>query len=159
MADQNTLNTLALNMISTLPTWGVWAASLREVTTPHGRIGYRQTSILWALRYKLVPESEQSTTGLAAYLGVQNSVVARSCVPLEQLGLVQRIVHADDRRRSTIVITPEGIEASKYIENLYVRSITNVISQLDDHTIEELQKSTAVLHTILSKLMPSPPGS
>lgn len=159
MADTKTLRALSLNMVSTLPTWGVWASSLRDVETPHGKMGYRQTSILWTLRYELVPESEQSTTGLATHIGVQNSVITRACEHLEKLGLVERKSHPTDRRRSTIHITENGIEASKYIEKLYIDAITAVISELDDDTIAELERSTRILADVITQLPLAPPGT
>lgn len=159
MADNKTLHALSLHMVSTLPTWGVWASSLRDVETPHGKMGYRQISILWTLRFKLVPESEQSTTGLAAHIGVQNSVITRACEHLEKLELVKRQTHPTDRRRSTIHITEKGIEASEYVQKLYVDAISDVISELDEETIAELERSTRVLADVINKLRFAPPGS
>lgn len=152
-------NALALTMISSLPSWGTWASSMREVDTPYGKIGYRQASIMWILRHHQVAEENQSTTGLAAHLGIQNSVVTRSCERLEHLGLVERTTDAHDRRRSHVELTAAGAEASKYIEELYLRSIVGAMSEFDDATIEELSRAIITLQRIGGHLFGHPPGS
>lgn len=159
MPDQDARKALALEMISTLPTWGTWAATMRDVETPHGKVGYRQSSILWILRNELLPPEERSTTGIAAHTRVQNSVVTRACERLEHLGLIQRIVHAEDRRRSTIEITEAGREASIYIERLFTESIVGEMQELDDSEIADLQKSVRHLAAMINKLMLSSPGT
>ena len=150
---------LAQEMISTLPAWGRWAALMRDVETPHGKVGLRQASILWQLRYETIPPEDHSTTGIAALLGVQNSVITRATERLEHLGLIERIVHEDDRRRSTIQITEAGIEVSVYIENLFTNAIAGAMDDLSQQEIDELQKSVAKIHSIMGKLPHIPPGS
>lgn len=152
-------NALALSMITSLPSWGTWASSMREVDTPFGKIGYRQASIMWILRHHQVAADNQSTTGLAAHLGIQNSVVTRSCERLEQLGLVERTTDEHDRRRSHVELTSAGVEASKYIEELYLHSILGAMSDLDEATIEELSRALITLQRISGHLFQLPPGS
>lgn len=152
-------NALALSMITTLPSWGTWASSMREVDTPFGKIGYRQASIMWILRHHQVAADNQSTTGLAAHLGIQNSVVTRSCERLEQLGLVERTTDEHDRRRSHVELTSAGLEASKYIEELYLRSIVGAMADLDDDAVAELSEAVATLQRIGANLFGHPPGS
>lgn len=152
-------NALALRMISSLPSWGTWASSMREVDTPYGKIGYRQSSIMWILRHHQVAAENQSTTGLASHMGVQNSVITRSCERLEHLGLIARTTDAVDRRRSHVELTDAGVEASVYIENLYLHSIVGAMSELDDDTITELNQAIATLKKIGSHLFGNPPGS
>lgn len=159
MAESNPRRDLALNMISTLPTWGTWAASMREVDTPYGRVGYRQASIMWAMRYHLVSPEDQSTTGLATYLGIQNSVITRACERLEHLGLVDRTIDATDRRRSHLSLTENGDKASVYIEELYLTSLMKATSELDDDAILELQHAVALLQEIAERTFQNPPGS
>ena len=150
---------LAREMISTLPAWGRWAASMRDVETPHGKVGIRQAGILWQLRYETIPPEDRSTTGIAALLGVQNSVITRAAERLEHLGLIVRIVHEDDRRRSTIQITEAGMEVSVYIENLFTHAIVDAMGNLPQQDIDDLQKSIATLANIMDKLLHAPPGS
>lgn len=132
---------------------------MRDVETPHGKVGLRQASILWQLRYETIAPEDRSTTGIAALLGVQNSVITRAAERLEHLGLIVRIVHEDDRRRSTIQITEAGMEVSVYIENLFTHAIAGAMDDLSRQDVEDLQKSVATLASIMDKLPHIPPGS
>jgi len=87
---------LVLRMVSTLPGYGSWADSFRDFDTPYGNVGYRQLSILWALRYRLIPDDEFSPTRLAAFFRVQPSVATRSLAKLEAVGFISRAVDASD---------------------------------------------------------------
>lgn len=161
MTNQDSLSELALAMVTTLPRWGSWAAYMREVDTPYGRIGYRQTSIMWILRKGTVDGklNHNTTTGIAAEVGVQNSVITRASEHLEALGLVERTTSTEDRRRSFLTLTENGVQASEYIENIYVTSIREELSKLDDATNLELQSSLKVLHEIITNLTEKPFGS
>lgn len=160
MTDEASRSELALSMITSLPIWGFWAASMREVDTPYGRIGYRPASIMWHLRKD--PDDQKpnhTTTGIAAEIGVQNSVITRASEHLVNLGLVERITSAEDRRRQFLTLTENGVRASEYIEDLYITSIRDAMSDLDDETLTELQSSLDVLNSIIRKLAAKPIGS
>mgnify|MGYP000479316547 CR=1 FL=1 len=74
--------TLARTMLNSLPRFGQWADTVREFETPFGTIGYRQASILWLLRYELIPPSDMTPTGFAHFYRVQPSVVTRALAKL-----------------------------------------------------------------------------
>lgn len=158
MTDQDSLSELALSMVTTLPRWGSWAAYMREVDTPYGRIGYRQTSIMWILRKGSADGmvNHNTTTGIAAEVGVQNSVITRAAEHLEHLGLVTRTTSTEDRRRSFLTLTENGVRASEYIESIYVTSILDELSRLNQETLQQLQNSLEVLHEIISNLSAKP---
>ncbi|MEZ4626095.1 MAG: hypothetical protein R2843_15195 [Thermomicrobiales bacterium] len=42
---------LAIRMLQVLPGFGSWASSIRNFETPFGRVGLRQLSILYIMRY------------------------------------------------------------------------------------------------------------
>lgn len=161
MTDQDSLSELALSMVTTLPRWGSWAAYMREVDTPYGRIGYRQTSIMWILRKGTADGkvSHNTTTGIAAEIGVQNSVITRAAEHLQSLGLVERTTSTEDRRRSFLTLTENGVRASEYIESIYVTSIREELLKLDHATLQQLQENLEVLHGIISNLTAKPFGS
>lgn len=147
-------------MVTTLPTWGSWAASMREVDTPYGRIGYRPASIMWLLRKDPADQhSNHTTTGIAARIGVQNSVITRASDHLVELGLVERTTSPEDRRRQFLTLTENGVRASEYIEDLYTTSIRDAMPDLDDETLSQLHDSLDVLQSIVSKLAAKPIGS
>lgn len=161
MADNDKRTDLALSMITSLPRWGSWAASMREVDTPYGRLGYRQTSIMWILR-KGTPDDAKptnTTTGIAAEIGVQNSVITRAGDHLESLGLIKRTTSTEDRRRQYLTLTEEGIKASEFVEELYVSSISDAMADVDETEFAELERSVEVLHTIINRLSSKTIGS
>ena len=143
---------LALRMVSTLPGYGSWADSFRDFDTPYGKVGYRQLSILWALRYRLIPDDEFSPTRLAAFFRVQPSVATRALAKLESAGFISRTVDASDGRVSRIAITEKGREVSVYVERLYVHDVLDSISCLTEEQVAELRRSMAVLTTVLEDL-------
>ncbi len=161
MTDNVSRSELALAMVTTLPRWGSWAAYLSEVDTPYGRIGYRQTSIMWILRKGTVDGklNHNTTSVIAAEIGVQDSVITRASDHLVHLGLIERITSTEDRRRQLLSLTPKGVQASKYIENLYTTAIQEAMSDLDHETLIELQNSVNVLHGLIKKLAAKPIGS
>lgn len=161
MTDKASRSELALTMVTTLPRWGSWAAYMSEVDTPYGRIGYRQTSIMWILRKgTLDAKSNHNTSSvIAAEIGVQNSVITRASDHLVELGLIERTTSTEDRRRQLLSLTPKGVQASEYIENLYITSIQDAMSDLDDETLTDLQNSLEVLHGVIKKLSTKPIGS
>ena len=143
---------LALRMVSTLPGFGSWADSFRDFDTVHGKVGYRQLSILWALRYGLVPDNEFSPTRLAAFFRVQPSVATRALAKLESAGFITRAVDASDHRVSRIAITEKGREVSVFVERLYVDDVLDSISCLTGDQMAELRRSMDVLTAILEDL-------
>lgn len=161
MTDKVSRSELALNMVTILPRWGSWAAYMSEVDTPYGRIGYRQTSIMWILRKGTIDGKLNHNTSsvIAAEIGVQNSVITRASDHLVHLGLIKRTTSPDDRRRQLLTLTPDGIRASEYIQDLYTTAIQDAMSGLDDDTIVELQGSVEVLSRIISTLISKPLGS
>jgi len=143
---------LALRMVSTLPGYGSWADSFRDFDTPYGNVGYRQLSILWALRYRLIPDDEFSPTRLAAFFRVQPSVATRSLAKLEAAGFISRAVDASDGRVSRIAITEKGRDVSIYVERLYVDDVLDSMSCLTEEQVAELQRSMVVLTNVLEDL-------
>lgn len=153
MSDNDHRSQLALKMINTLPQWGFWAASMREVDTPYGRIGYRQASMMWLMRHGQSSGQQCTTTTLASQIGVQNSVITRAGEHLESLGLIKRTVSADDRRRQFLTLTKNGVKASEYIENLYVESISDAMQDIDDDSLTELKAAVDTLDALSLKLI------
>lgn len=159
MSNTDSRTQLAYDMITSLPRWGSWAASMREVDTPYGRIGYRQSSIMWIMRRNQEAGKESITTGIASEIGVQNSVITRAGEHLLQLGLLKRTTSTDDRRRQFLTLTEDGIKASEYIESLYVDSISKALSSYDDGTIDDLSDSVDLLRKVIDALSAKPLGS
>ena len=143
---------LARSILTSLPKFGVWANTVREFATPHGTIGYRQAAILWALRYELLPQSDITPTGLAAFFRIQPSVVTRALAKLEASGFIERAVDPRDTRVSRILITEPGRAVSNYIEQLYIDDILDSTAQLDDAQIDSLKEAVAVLDDIADDL-------
>lgn len=159
MSNDDNRSQLALTMISTLPKWGSWAASMREVDTPYGRIGYRQASVMWILRRDQQNRKDSMTTAIASEIGVQNSVITRASEHLEQLGLIKRTTASEDRRRQYLTLTTNGVKASEYIEALYTNAIESELNSLSQGDIENLADGIETLNMLITKIAAKPLGS
>lgn len=159
MSNNDNRSQLAQTMIAHLPRWGAWAASMREVNTPFGRIGYRQASIMWIIRRDQESGKDSMTTAIASEIGVQNSVITRAGEHLEELGLLKRTTATEDRRRQYLTLTEEGVEASEYIEELYVTTIANELNKLDQGDIDNLAEGVETLNKLITKIAAKPLGS
>lgn len=143
---------LAERMAVVLPRFGHWANGFREVSTPHGRVGYRQFSVLWLLRFDLLPKEELTPTRLADYFDVQPSVMTRCLAKLEAAGLIERRGDPVDRRRVHISITQAGREVSEYVQTVFTRDMVASMAFLDDMRVGELGRYIETLDTIASDL-------
>jgi DNA-binding MarR family transcriptional regulator len=151
MADDRQIE-LARQMITVLPKFGSWTRSIRDFTTPYGKLGFRQLAILWALRYQDIPPDQLSPTSLARFHRVRPSVVTRALARLEEGGFIERTMDLEDRRRINLAITPKGMEVSVYVEQLYLREIIENMDPLDPDEIDELLRSIATLRRVIERL-------
>lgn len=143
---------LAMRIVTALPKFGSWANGFREFDTPHGRVGFRQLTILWFLRYESPPGESVSPSQIAAYSSVQPSVITRALAKLEAAGLIERAIDPDDHRRFQITITDKGLEVSIFVEKLYIDDILASMADLDDGEITELARNVEILDGIADEL-------
>ena len=143
---------LALRMVSVLPRFGMWTATFRNFDTPHGKLGYRQTAILWLLRYEQLPKEELTPTRIAAFHHVQPSVVTRALDKLAAGGYITRTHDEMDRRRIHIAITEKGQEASIYVERLYLDAITDSMVDFDNEQIAGLVRNVELINDMTNTL-------
>lgn len=143
---------LASRMVVVLPRFGLWANGFREVTTPHGRVGYRQFTILWMLRHEIFAPEEVTATRLAEFFDVQPSVMTRALAKLELAGFISRKVDPADRRRSHIVITDTGREVSESVQEVITQDLLHSMSLLKDDQIDELGHNIELLDQIADDL-------
>lgn len=146
---------LARQLILELPRFGTWSRSIRDFTTPYGKLGFRQLAILSALHYKRIPETELSPTSLATYQNVRPSVITRALTRLEEGGFLERTMDLQDRRRINLTLTQKGIEASEYVEKLYLDEIVDAIGPLDNASLEQLSGSVLLIRDIVDRLINS----
>jgi DNA-binding MarR family transcriptional regulator len=143
---------LASRMVVVLPRYGLWANGFREVTTPHGRVGYRQFTVLWMLRHNVFAPEEVTATRLAEFFDVQPSVMTRALAKLELAGFISRKVDQTDRRRSHIEITDTGREVSEYVQEVITQDLLHSMSLLQDDQIDELGRNVELLDQIADDL-------
>jgi DNA-binding MarR family transcriptional regulator len=139
-------------MVVVLPRYGLWANGFREVTTPHGRVGYRQFTVLWMLRHEIFAPEEVTATHLAEFFDVQPSVMTRALAKLELAGFISRTVDPTDRRRSHIVITETGREVSEYVQEVITQDLLHSMEFLRDEQIPELARNVELLDQIADDL-------
>ena len=143
---------LARYMVATLPAFGHWANSFRDFDTPYGKVGFRQLSVLWAIRYRLIPDDDVSPSRLAEFHDVQRSVITRALAKLESAGFVVRTSDSHDKRRAHIEITQRGRRLSEFVEDLYTREMLASMSFLNDNQIAELRRNVETLGKIVNDL-------
>jgi DNA-binding MarR family transcriptional regulator len=138
MIDDQERRTLALQMVQILPSFGNWASSIRNFETPFGRIGLRQLSILYIMRYPGTFHADPTPRYLAQAFEVQPSVITRALARLEEHGFIDRVQDPDDRRVARLSITDKGREISVYVEDLFIREMMKSTAFLSSDEVDEL---------------------
>lgn len=127
---------LASRMVQTLPSFGVWATTIRDFETPYGKIGLRQAEVLYALRYGLVSSGHVSPSLLAEHFSVQPSAITRVLNRLEVSGYVERRVDPSDGRAQTIHLTERGGAISVAVEQVFIEQMQVAIARIPDDELD-----------------------
>jgi DNA-binding MarR family transcriptional regulator len=143
---------VAAQMLKVLPRFASLVDALREYDTPHGRIGIRQLSVLYALRYQLIPVENTSPSIIADFYQIKPSVVTRVLAKLEDHGMIVRRPNQSDGRSFHVDITEKGREVSIYVENLYLDWMVDGIAFLDDGELPRFRENLDVLARLADKL-------
>ena len=144
---------VALRMVQVLPGFGTWASSIRDFETPYGRVGLRQLSILYLMRYAPTSGVDLTPRALSQTFGIQPSVITRSLARLEEQGFIERVRDSVDRRLARLSITEKGCDVSVYVEELFVREMLQSIANIGDDHIDELSGWIETLDQIRENLM------
>ncbi len=148
VADRDERSELAARMVQVLPMFGEWAKAIRDFETPHGKLGFRQASILYGMRHGQIGDGAASPGLLADHYGVQPSVITRVLVRLEAGGFITRQTDPSDGRAQTLHITELGVTISTYIEDLFVHEMLDSMAFVDDDQLDDLRASLAILQRI-----------
>lgn len=154
MADEKRVE-LARDIVSNMPKFGNWATGIRDFATPYGKLGFRQLAILWAIRYKLIPDDVLSPTTLATQQNVRPSVITRALARLEMGGFLERTMHPQDRRRINLTLTEKGHDVSVYVEHLYLDEIVAALAPYSDADIDHLMRAVSMLDDLAERLLAS----
>jgi len=144
---------LANRMVTSLPKFGAWAEAIREYDTPWGNYGFRQLSLLWALRFHDISPEAPTPSAIAAYFQIQPSVVTRLLARLEEHGCIRRVTDPNDGRSVTIEVTELGMDLSRYVENIYDEEMSEALAFLSDDEVTELRRVVETLDMISTKLL------
>lgn len=139
-------------MLHVLPRFATLVDALREYDTPHGRLGIRQLSVLYALRYQLIPTDNVSPSIIADFYSIKPSVVTRVLAKLEQMGMILRRPNQSDGRSFHVQITEKGREVSVYVEQLYIEWMMDGIEFLDDDDLLRFRENLEVLTRLADRL-------
>lgn len=143
---------LANRMLHVLPRFASLVDALKEYDTPHGRMGIRQLSVLYALRYQVVPLENVSPSALAELFAIKPSVITRVLAKLEENGMIVRRPNQSDGRSFHVDITEKGREVSIYVENLYLDWMMDGIEFLDDDELPQFSENLDILTRLADKL-------
>jgi len=140
-------------MVHTLPSFGIWATTIRDFETPYGKVGLRQAEVLYALRYGLVSCGPVSPSMLSEHFHVQPSAITRVLNRLEASDYVERRVDPKDGRAQTIHITERGRAASVAVERIFITQMNEAIASVPDSEIEGLRAHIDLLATVAQALL------
>lgn len=143
---------LANQMLHVLPRFASLVDALKEYDTPHGRMGIRQLSVLYALRYQAIPIDNVSPSLIAEFFSVKPSVITRVLAKLEENGMIVRRPNQSDGRSFHVDITEKGREVSVYVENLYLDWMMDGIEFLDDEELPRFRENLEILARLADKL-------
>jgi DNA-binding MarR family transcriptional regulator len=143
---------LANQMLHVLPRFASLVDALKEYDTPHGRMGIRQLSVLYALRYQAIPIDSVSPSIIADFFSVKPSVITRVLAKLEENGMIVRRPNQSDGRSFHVDITEKGREVSIYVENLYLDWMMDGIEFLDDEELPRFRENLDILTRLADKL-------
>ncbi|CAN5328857.1 hypothetical protein BH09CHL1_BH09CHL1_24730 [soil metagenome] len=143
---------LANQMLHVLPRFAALVDALKEYDTPHGRMGIRQLSVLYALRYELIPIENVSPSLIADFYSIKPSVITRVLAKLEENGMIVRRPNQSDGRSFHVDITEKGREVSIYVENLYLDWMMDGIEFLDDEELPRFRENLEILTRLADKL-------
>ncbi|MGH2551106.1 MAG: MarR family winged helix-turn-helix transcriptional regulator [Thermomicrobiales bacterium] len=143
---------LADQMLHVLPRFAALVDALKEYDTPHGRMGIRQLSVLYALRYQVIPINNVSPSLIADFFSVKPSVITRVLAKLEENGMIVRRPNESDGRSFHVDITEKGREVSVYVEHLYLDWMMDGIEFLDDKELPRFRENLEILSRLADKL-------
>ena len=83
-------------------------------------------------------------SGLAAWLGLDNSTLTRNIQKLEDLGLVRRGVDNHDKRIQRVILTKDGASLVGSLETHIEEQFHDILEQIDldtqEHLLTDLEK-------------------
>lgn len=143
---------LASRMAQTLPSFGVWATTIRDFETQYGKIGLRQAEVLYALRHGLVQDGT-SPSALAEHFCVQPSAITRVLNRLEASEYVERRVDPSDGRAQTIHLTERGHAISVAVERGFVDQMQEAIAGIPDDDLDAMTRLVERLGDVAQLLL------
>lgn len=144
---------LAARMVQMLPSFGVWATTIRDFETPYGKIGLRQAEVLYALRHGLVSDGPVSPSLLAEHFCVQPSAITRVLNRLEASDYIARRVDPTDGRAQTIHLTERGEAISVAVEQVFADQMQEAIATIPDDELDGLMRHVEMLGEVAQTLL------
>ncbi|MGC4191305.1 MAG: MarR family transcriptional regulator [Thermomicrobiales bacterium] len=144
---------LASRMVQILPSFGVWATTIRDFETPYGKIGLRQAEVLYALRHGLVSEGPVSPSMLSEHFCVQPSAITRVLNRLEGSDYIERRIDPSDGRAQTIHLTARGEAISIAVEQVFAEQMQEAITRIPEGDVEGMLGHIEMLGEIVQALL------
>ncbi len=143
---------LAQRMLKVLPRFAMMIDATREFDTPHGTVGYRQLSVMYLLRYHLIPTDNVSPSMLAEFYNIKPSVVTRVLAKLEDHGLIVRRPNRSDGRSFHVDLTDKGHEVSVYVEELYLEWMQEALAVIGTAELTKFRETLEQLNRLADEL-------
>ncbi len=99
-----------------------------------------------ALHLISIPHNGISMSHLSRKLGLDTSTLTRNIQKLEKMGLVERFSSSYDKRVQNTVLTHEGGETVKKMEELLIETIQLIMNQID---LDEQEHISTVLEKLV----------
>ncbi len=124
--------------------WATLVDSTLKATTGQNRAR-------WGILFTLQTETAPLTTmSLARILNVQWATVVRTVSALEEDGLVERIENPEDRRSSTLHLTPEGRRLTLQIPTYMDPVRRDILKDFDDQSLGNLVEMLGLIRGKIS---------
>ncbi len=121
-----------------------------KVSIPSTEYGLKPTMSRCLITLYFNPESPMNE--IAMKLDIEKGSLTPIAKKLETLGLVQRIVHANDNRVHIMKLTASGKKQAKIIVEAYLEQIQGVFNQTTISMQEELNTALEQLNRILDQV-------
>jgi DNA-binding MarR family transcriptional regulator len=124
-----------------------WISALIPRIIPEVDVSYQQLNVLYYVRAE-----DASMADIARMLGVAPTVITGLVDRLEVRGLIRRESHPTDRRRIQLVLTEQGQEISRRVEEAIAAGIEQQVNQLDSEQQENLRAGLRLFEQLTTQL-------
>jgi DNA-binding MarR family transcriptional regulator len=93
-----------------------------------------------------------SMSDYSAKLGLEKGSFTTVAKSLEEKSLIRRVNIDGDKRKCALVLSPEGIELAKHLQDFFNKRIEEKLAHLDQQAIDELWEAVSTIASTFETL-------